>query len=89
MPGELFLHDGERRCERVLEAYRRLFSHPEAGTVLADLADAGELFRPSFRNANPEGTAYGEGKRSIVLRILQFSGYEESIRNLFGKEPDR
>lgn len=76
--------DEKRR--QIITAYRNVFSHPEAGIVLNDLAEVGEFYKPSFRNANPEGTAYGEGKRSMFLRILQFSGLEESIRGLLERK---
>lgn len=76
----------EDEKRRIIIAYHNVFNHPEAGIVLDDLATVCEFFKPSFRNANPEGTAYGEGKRSVILRILQFSGYETDIRNLLERK---
>lgn len=73
------------RRKRVLDAYRAVFSHPLAGIVLMDLAEEAQFFRPSFRNVNPEGTAYGEGKRSLLLRIFQFSECEVKIRDAINK----
>lgn len=71
--------DEERKIKT---AYRNVFAHPEAGIVLADLAAVAENWKPSFRNSNPEGTAYGEGKRSLYLRIQQFSGVEDELKAL-------
>ncbi len=86
----------EEQDRRVKLAYRNVFSNPEAGIVLMDLALVCEFFKPSFRNSNPEGTAYGEGKRSVLLRIMQFAGIEDSIKNMLERngthgrtEPER
>lgn len=69
------MHDSDR----VLMAYRNVFSSPDAGIVLKDLGLAAHFFEPSFVNANPEGTAYNEGARYLYLRILRFSGFEEHL----------
>jgi len=67
--------------KRILDAYAAVFSHPQAGVVLFDLMENAQFWTASFRNSNPEGTAYGEGKRSLLQRILEFSGHRDMIRD--------
>ena len=53
---------------RVLD-YKRTFTSKSGKNVLHDLMDAHQMLRPSF-DPDPYRTAFREGERSVLLRIL-------------------
>lgn len=50
--------------------YQTVFSTPAGKRVLADLIRTAGVNRSSFTAGQPDTVAYNEGKRAIVLRIL-------------------
>lgn len=55
---------------KVHEAYHRLFDSPEGELVLEDMKKAHHYYDSSFNPQFPEVTAFNEGERNAVLRIL-------------------
>lgn len=60
-----------QRGLRKVRAYQAVFSGPEGTLVLHDLMAAHGMLRPSF-DKDPYVTAFNEGERAVVIRILQF-----------------
>lgn len=52
-------------------AYKRLFDCEDGEKVLLDLCRAGKIDVPTFAPDNQYETAFREGQRYIVLRILK------------------
>ena len=50
--------------------YGHVFSTPEGRRVLLDLCDAGHIFQPTYVPGDFGETAFREGERNIVLRLL-------------------
>ena len=57
------------RAERI-RAYKRVFDSEDGKKVLQDLMKSCHVFT-STMDANPNETAYKEGERSVVLRIMR------------------
>lgn len=66
--------------KKTLNAYKKVFSSEEGKEVLADLMKVGRVFESTFDANNPCKTAYNEGIRNIVLRIINFLGDSEKIK---------
>lgn len=58
--------------------YAAAFGTPEGQRVLADLARSHFLARPTHQGGDPAETAYREGQRYTVLRILDQLGFAEN-----------
>jgi hypothetical protein len=52
------------------EAYTQVFSTPLGQEVLKDLMHFCKVYEPTYVPGDPETTAYNEGARRVVLRIL-------------------
>jgi hypothetical protein len=74
----------ERTKEKTLLAYQSIFNAADARVVLVDLIRIANVFAPTYRDGNPERTAFEEGMRRIVLRILRLSGIEARMMNQIG-----
>jgi hypothetical protein len=62
-----------------IKLYKQVFGSPEGQKVLKDLMDFGGFMRPSYDPTNPHNTAFNEGSRRVLLRILSFMNPKESI----------
>lgn len=60
-----------QRIADTLLAYRRLFDSPEGKVVLYDLMKSCHVLQTVHTSGDPYETAYKEGERSVVLRILR------------------
>ena len=60
-----------RKRGEIIAAYQKLFDSREGKLVLQDLVKAGHIDIPSFAPDNQYMTAFREGERSIVLRIIK------------------
>jgi hypothetical protein len=65
----------EEATQRLIAAYRRLFSGPDAGIVVADLI----RFCGVFNGVESE---IEEGKRLTAVYILRMSGVEAKFKNI-------
>lgn len=63
-------------AEEIQQAYRRVFSSPDAQIVLADLIRAHCCLESTFSSPEDSDTivAYREGGRNAVLRLLAMAG---------------
>jgi hypothetical protein len=61
-----------RAAAKTYNAYRRLFSTEDGKIVLQDLMNACNFLKPSI-GETPDDTYFNEGKRSVVLSIMQTS----------------
>lgn len=59
---------------KVVYDYKELFSLPQGQTVLRHLIKTYHVLKPSFVPGDPNGTAYQEGQRSVVLSIMRWAG---------------
>jgi hypothetical protein len=50
--------------------YKRTFESKSGQRVLQDLMDVHHMLRLSFDEKNPQVTAFREGERNVVIRIL-------------------
>lgn len=63
---------GMRRKQReLIVAYQKLFETPDGEKVLRDLCKLGFIDRTTFAPDNQYETAFREGQRAMVLRIVQ------------------
>lgn len=60
---------GQKKRNKVI-LYKKIFSSPDGEKVLQDLAKTFFVFNSVMSN-DPYETAYNEGARSVVLRILK------------------
>ena len=51
--------------------FRTLFETLEGRRVLVYLSRIYGIFRPTFREGDPSGSAYAEGQRSVILHIYR------------------
>ena len=65
--------------------YRRLFKSPDGQKVLKDISNMCGLSRTSF-DADPYKTAYFEGQRSVILRILKSVNITDAELNRLMKQ---
>lgn len=75
--------------ERLLNAYREIFSHPDAGLVLLDLARICCFLFPSDQGQGAEDTQGNEGRRAVFLTILYNSGIQEQLLDTLGNKYGR
>lgn len=61
------------------DLYLRVFSTAEGKKVLRDLMQFGHVFDQVHVNGDPVSTAFNDGKRRMVLRILSFLKPQEMI----------
>lgn len=54
--------------------YKRIFSSEQGKRVLADLIAQHFVMRPTYVRGDPQGTAFNEGQRDVVLRIMTIMG---------------
>jgi hypothetical protein len=59
-----------RKLKEMALAYKRTFDSPDGKKVLADLFKSCHMMN-STMDSNPHETAFNEGARSVVLRILK------------------
>ncbi len=78
-----------KRGELLLK-YRSVFNSKEGREVLADMCRTFHVFN-STMGENPQETAYNEGARSVVLRILKTINTDpEQLEELLREgQPDR
>ncbi len=50
--------------------YRAVFQTPDGKKVLKDLMQFSNFFRGSYVKGDPSTTAFNEGMRQVILRIL-------------------
>lgn len=65
--------DQKKKAKRSLASvtqYQKVFGTPEGKKVLWDLMKSGGVLVQSHVAGDPYGTAFNDGARSIVLRIL-------------------
>lgn len=60
----------QKEKNNISYAYKRLFSTEDGQIVLKDLMRAGHFDQPSF-DADPYLTAFNEGERHLLLRIIR------------------
>lgn len=77
-----------RRQLRVKAAYRDLFDSDAGRLVLHDLARRGGLHETSFEPGDPHHTAFREGRRSMVLEVLQMLRWTEGEIAQLARERD-
>tara|TARA_Y100000310_G_scaffold239682_1_gene243373 strand:- start:11728 stop:11985 length:258 start_codon:yes stop_codon:yes gene_type:complete len=59
--------------------YKQVFGTPEGQKVLKDLMDFCGFMTPSYTPDNQYNTAFNEGRRRVLLRILSFMKPQEAI----------
>lgn len=64
------LFDRQKKKNVIIYAYKRLFDSEDGKIVLKDLARSCRLDQSSF-SSDPYETAFNEGERHVVLRILK------------------
>jgi hypothetical protein len=73
-----------------IQAYKSVFKSEDGQKVLWDLMKLNSFMQDSYVQGDPYSTAYNEGRRSVVLYILQKINentqrlqkrYEEGMRN--------
>lgn len=72
-------------------AYRDVFTHPRAETVLADLKRFAHIGQSSFSEADIHGRrqAYIEGRREVVERIIGYLNVsDDDLRRMKEDYPD-
>lgn len=67
--------DPKRRA--LAEAYHDVFAGPGGDLVLNDLMRAGGVLETSFVPGEPDSTSYNEGRRSMVLHVLDILRWSE------------
>lgn len=60
----------EAKITDTILAYKDTFNSEQGKKVLYDLMKVCHLLQPSYVGGTPEETAFREGERSVVLRIL-------------------
>lgn len=56
--------------------YAQVFESDAGKRVLADLARVAHIMRPTYVRNEPYQTAFREGERNVVLRILSTLGWQ-------------
>ena len=72
----------QKAGQEVVDAYRRLFTRADGAIVVKDLIRYSGVFEPGYVDGNPSGSAYQEGTKRTVLRILRLSGIEQKFLDL-------
>lgn len=54
----------------IIASYKKVFSSDDGKIVLKDLISKGGILKTSFVDRDPQGTAFNEGSRNLVLHIL-------------------
>lgn len=82
------LEDQAERQRKLLGAYREVFDAPAGRIVLLDLMRAGGVLSVSL-GQTPQETAWNDGRRSLVLHVLQQLRMQEAemLRLATQKEP--
>jgi len=57
---------------KLSDHYKKVFSTPEGKKVLYDLMKFGKFNQPTYSPGDPNGTAFNEGMRRVILRIVNF-----------------
>ena len=74
----------QSQSSKIISAYKKTFSGPEGDVVLEDLMKSCGFFGTTFVPGDSHHTAYSEGARSVVLRILQtIEITSEEMRKIF------
>jgi len=83
-----------RRRRELGRAYRRVFlANPDGEAVLRDLMRFGHFGEPVVSPGQSDVTAFRDGERNVVLRILKMCGSadidpEQLIKELDHDDPD-
>ena len=67
-----------RDSKRLKAAYRHLFSQPDGEQILRDLAHTHFMYTNTLVENDPLTSAFNEGQRAVVLRILQLLRKEQA-----------
>lgn len=59
-----------RKHAALVQDYKRVFTSVSGKRILQDLMVTHGIFSSSFREGDPHLTAFQEGERNVVLRIL-------------------
>lgn len=62
------------------DLYKRVFSGSDGQKVLKDLMDFCHFAQPVHDPSNPMNTAFNDGKRRVVLRVISFLKPDEAIK---------
>lgn len=65
---------------KLAKSYKECFSTVEGKKVLLDLMKQGRFMQPTFVPNDPYTSAYNEGMRRIILRIVSFVETDESLQ---------
>lgn len=67
----------------IKQSYTAIFEQPHGKLVLNDIIRRGGLYSVSVpKDANPERTAFNEGKRALVLEILSMLRMDNEVAML-------
>lgn len=66
--------------------YKKVFNSPEGKKVVRDLMECGMIFGQTHVPNDPYSSAFNEGQRRIVLRLLSFLKPEEMLDLYNSKE---
>lgn len=74
----------EKEAINTNTCYKKVFAGKDGEVVLADLMKAGGCFGTTFVPNDPYSSAYNEGARSMILRILDTVDIDpEKFRKMF------
>ena len=59
--------------------YKRVFGSPDGQLVLKDLMDFCHFMQPTHDATNSHNSAYYEGKRRVLLRVLSFMAPNKAV----------
>ena len=65
--------------------YRAVFRTEQGQRVLAHLCDENGIFDLSFRGESPEMTAWREGRRAVILDIIQQLNVDPTVKTVFAE----
>ena len=66
------------QAEKLRSMYKAVFNSPAGRIVLNDMMVNAGFFRSSYQQKDAHGTSYFEGRRSLVLDIINLLSLEKS-----------
>ena len=70
--------------QKLINAYKKLFMSEHGSIVLDHLATLSGLFEVNYEQKNSQRQAFCEGRRSLMLEIIQMTEHDNNLVNYEG-----
>ena len=71
--------------QRIINAYKKVFISEHGNIVIDHLTTLSGLFEVNYEQANSHRQSFYEGRRSLMLEIMQMIEHDNNLVNYEGK----